>query len=46
MKGRYDNADTPADLIEVSDRPAPYRSWIAFHLRSQPSSDSTARPKS
>ena len=46
MKGRYDDADTPAGLIEVSDRSAPYRSWIAFHLRSQPSSDSTARPKS
>lgn len=44
IKSRYDEADTPADLIEISSRWAPYRSWIAFHLRSQPSPNPTGRP--
>jgi len=39
MHNLYDTTTTTADLAEIAGRWSPYRSWIAFHLRSQ----STAR---
>ena len=35
MNKLYDQAATPADLAEIASRWSPYRSWIAYHLRSQ-----------
>jgi DNA-3-methyladenine glycosylase II len=35
MNTLYGTAATSADLTEIASRWSPYRSWIAFHLRSQ-----------